>query len=394
MRTEVFVELLTLDPALAEIPQDLPILLLTSLSGSGYMELPRYVAHRFGRVVYSTSGFLEVAAEPDSGRHSIALIDTPGQMRGMWLGSGPRPAGRPVESPSEQDRRIVSHPLADGQGSPAGRAAMSVGDMSGARNDHYARFGEMTTYRSLNPATQEYGPELDLPPVGPADAAYHYAGHGLPGRLIVPLESGRTEEMPSEKHAEWLARRQSWQDLRESHEDAWLDDVVCWSASFAGPATDLDQHRGAPSPFIADVLRPGNRPYGQTDANVHRVKVRAFTRRVGTSVLPDSSGALTPFYFVVTDVHGGGPATVVVFEPEPLPEELDERARAAGLHDGNGPATEEVRETSRRLVYALRLVLGHAIDHEDDYHELLAGIGALERMRRADPLLAPSAPST
>ncbi|MBE9500349.1 lonely Cys domain-containing protein [Streptomyces sp. GKU 257-1] len=76
-----------------------------------------------------------------------------------------------------------------------------------------------------------------------------------------------------------------------------------------------------------------------------------------------------------------------VFRPEPKGAALDAVARAAGLHQDAGPAPEEVRERTLRLVRALRLVFGARVEDRTDYRDLLSGIGALELMRSRDPAL-------
>ncbi|OSP41067.1 hypothetical protein B7767_22955, partial [Streptomyces sp. 13-12-16] len=59
-----------------------------------------------------------------------------------------------------------------------------------------------------------------------------------------------------------------------------------------------------------------------------------------------------------------------------------------GLHsDPARPVTDATRERALRLVRALRLAFGAAIEDDSRYGDLLAGIGALETMRAADPAL-------
>lgn len=84
----------------------------------------------------------------------------------------------------------------------------------------------------------------------------------------------------------------------------------------------------------------------------------------------------------------------VEYRPEPTGSALDEAARTAGLHPDDGPAPPAVRDTTLRLVRALRLVLGAGIGQDPSYPRLLAGAGALETMRANDPSLAGNTPFT
>ncbi len=75
--------------------------------------------------------------------------------------------------------------------------------------------------------------------------------------------------------------------------------------------------------------------------------------------------------------------------PEPLPHELDEMARTAGLHTGDGEASPEVRATTLRLVRALRIVFGPETEQDKPAHaRLLRGIGAMETLRANDKALS------
>lgn len=129
---------------------------------------------------------------------------------------------------------------------------------------------------------------------------------------------------------------------------------------------------------ISDAQRVANRT-GRT--------VFAAERPGGLRYLPDG----TPVFAIVTDALNR-PVSWREVRPEPRGTALDAAARTAGLHNGTGIASQEVRDDALRLVRALRLTFGVSVEDDRDnpagqYQRLLRGIGALERMRQADPEL-------
>uniref|UniRef100_UPI001E3532BE hypothetical protein n=1 Tax=Streptomyces sp. DH12 TaxID=2857010 RepID=UPI001E3532BE len=137
--------------------------------------------------------------------------------------------------------------------------------------------------------------------------------------------------------------------------------------------------RGIDDTFVPDPLAVVSE--SQHVANETGRTAYGGTHMVSFAVRPDG----TFVHRLYTDSRGRR-GKWVEHRPEPAGELLDDRARAAGLHtDPEQPVTDAVRERTLRLVRALRQTFGVTIEDDSRYGDLLAGIGALESMRAADP---------
>ncbi|WP_416222854.1 lonely Cys domain-containing protein [Streptomyces sp. VB1] len=92
--TEVFAELLALDPLLAGLPDGTPVVLLVPEAGARGLDLPRAVADRTGRTTWATSGRggRAIPSPPNPG--STTAVPVPGA-RELLHGLSGRRVGRP-----------------------------------------------------------------------------------------------------------------------------------------------------------------------------------------------------------------------------------------------------------------------------------------------------------
>ncbi|KUJ65468.1 lonely Cys domain-containing protein [Streptomyces globisporus] len=97
--TEVFAELLALDPLLAGLPDGTPVVLLVPEAGARGLDLPRAVADRTGRTTWATSGRLRFTPQTEGGPAVVSPEHRPGETAGAWGFSEPGevldPAGAP-----------------------------------------------------------------------------------------------------------------------------------------------------------------------------------------------------------------------------------------------------------------------------------------------------------
>ncbi|WP_274598934.1 lonely Cys domain-containing protein, partial [Streptomyces albus] len=381
-----FVELVARDPDLARLPADAPIVLAIPHAGDRGLDLPRLLAERTGRTVWSHSGFVTIA-ETSPGIYSIGTFHEPGRtIEGDWIASRPGMApDRTADTPSWW-RKVVNRTLVGLTGQRFGRVAMRPEE--NAENDHepvQRRLGSMTHYAHYNIATRRWvSAKLPLPRPGkPGVNRYFFEAHGEPGYVAFPLEDGFEYLAPDREAARYVAHRRS---VRELGKDDWIELVICWVGSprhrgVQVPAPDSESFSGS---FVPDPL--AQVPVGQHMANETRRRVNC-TVHVDAMGIYDDGEYIRPLY---TD-HRGRRGAYTQFFPEPDAAELARRARVAGFHTGPGEPSDAVLERTLRLVRALRLTLGNEIDddvrvdQDPAYAELLRGAAALDRMAQDDP---------
>ncbi|HET6857364.1 MAG TPA: lonely Cys domain-containing protein, partial [Streptomyces sp.] len=382
--SEELAERLAHDP---DIPEGVPIVLAFPHSGSRGLDLPRLVAQRTGRVVWSFSG--QAGVSPVGGnRRAIAMLEIPGRPFGDWIRSVPGEWRAPEPGVPEWERRWLTQSVTGHDHKHLGRASFQPHDLAGAREETLRHLADMRLLGHYNPVTKQWDGEPEALP-GPS-ADYTYAGHGGPGFQVAAQDDGTDAMVPSREFARGLARRPSVSNLRE---DATIYADPCWAAAASDRAPDrADAQEGAPAPFVADPLE--NVPSGQHMANETNRHVVAGDRITAMSTSRNGSSTRY-FHELLTDVRGRR-GQRLHFRPEPKAAALDERARIAGLHSGTGEPSAEVRRRTLRLVRALRLALGSDVDldpQSERYQVLLRGIGALEGMWRAETGLSANAPS-
>ncbi|MEU0755115.1 lonely Cys domain-containing protein [Streptomyces albogriseolus] len=379
---DVFAELLALDAELSGLPADVPVLLLVSDAGGGGLELPRRAADRIGRDVWAANGVVDVAEGPDksaSHPYVVPLRSAWGSDRTDWIRSFPGLLPDPAQSARapfwEQD--LLSHTIVTDQG-PIGRAVFRDGDrarlMRGIRH--------ATTATELYHVNRQDGTWVkdDEPVPFAGEPAYVFAGHGFLGETELPTRSNPRHRKRDRAVGGMLGRRPSLTRRPKDH-------AVLMQECFAATPPGITRRRKlVTDTFVPDPLADASQ--SQHVANETGRTVYGATQEVGFKFGKDGGVA----HYILMDSRGRR-GKWVKHRPEPDDAALDDRARAAGLHtDPVGPASEEVRERTLRLVRALRLTFGVAIEDDSRYGELLAGIGALESLRAADPALRDTVP--
>ncbi|MFF3561805.1 lonely Cys domain-containing protein [Streptomyces sp. NPDC002574] len=395
---EEFAELLAADPDLAALDGRLPVVLAVPRAGARNPRLPRVAAARTGRTVWSHSGQVKLYEDPLAQRTRIAVIDQrfPREPLGSWFASEPDsprltdPASgagarfvRTIDGTLVPDDEIMSYTLA-ADGRPYGRAVFDKRDQSD-REKFFESLPAMNEYVHIDPVRlNHHGDAENVPWAG--RPAYYFGLHGSPGAFAVVTMDGTHGQARGDQVGGYLQRRPSLQRLA-------ADGVVVLMSCWVGAAADdLPRVREAGrAPFVADPLATVSE--AQQVANEVERTVFAVDR----------------VYYLTRDagVRRHGIATTAEGErrkwlelrPEPTGAALDDLARTAGLHTGAGPAPDETRVATLRLVRALRQVFGAAAEDDKDdaygeYQRLLRGIGALETMRLNDPILRDTGPFT
>ncbi|WP_037805191.1 lonely Cys domain-containing protein, partial [Streptomyces sp. NRRL F-5135] len=205
----------------------------------------------------------------------------------------------------------------------------------------------------------------------PDPAVYTYVAHGLPGGLQLALKDGRTVWLSAADGGRYIGGLPEVAELPEGHR---LGLEVCFSDAAGNPlAPQLDNR---PAPAVHDPLDEVS--LTQHAANESR-------RETDGSLMSSGFDVDTR---ILIDTPGGVAGRRRSAAPEPLPHELDQLARDAGLHRGPGAVSPETRATMLRLVRALRIVFGPEAEKDPGLHDqLVKGIGAMETMRAQDPAL-------
>ncbi|CAL9613726.1 hypothetical protein SUDANB58_05693 [Streptomyces sp. enrichment culture] len=379
---EVFAELLALDAELSGLPADVPVLLLVSDAGGGGLELPRRAADRIGRDVWAANGVVDVAEGPDgnaSHPYVVPLRSGRGSDRTDWIRSSPGLLSDPAESARapfwEQD--LQSHTIVTDRG-PIGRAVFQDGE----RVQLLRGLRHAATATGLYHVNRQDGTwtEDDEPVPFAGKPVYVFAAHGHPGETALPTRSGPRHRKRERATGGMLRRRPSVARLPKDHA------IVMQECFAATPPSITRTRKLVTDTFVPDPLADVGQ--SQHAANETGRTVYGPTQEVGFTFGEDGRVS----HYILTDSRGRR-GRWVEHRPEPGDAALDDRARAAGLHPGPvGPASEEVRERTMRLVRALRQTFGAAVEDDSRYGELLAGIGALESLRAADPVLRDATP--
>ncbi|MFF1278928.1 lonely Cys domain-containing protein [Streptomyces marokkonensis] len=377
-----FAELVAADPELLGLPANAPIVLGVPFAGDRYLDLPRKLAERTGRTVWVHSGLARRHPDPATAQSTIAVIRRDGLPHGSWLLVGPGLAPDSDDDTPDWHRDVVSQPVVSTLTvQQIGRSLHAPSELP-PREDLYSAFDQMTQFVHFNPATKTYSAELPLTDPGPKGKAYHLAGHGIPGALMMPLADGGSK--PADRHGagEWLRRRKS---LSGRPADHWIDMVVCYSsAPQDGAVQDLSQIGFSfPVPFAADPLEDDAMSLGQHLANITRRTVRMSYAVQGMVYFQDD-----PMRVLFTDPRGRR-WWWETSRPEPDDAALDRLATLAGI---DGEPTSQSRAELLRVVRALRLVLGPDVEDAADYPTFVLGAVAIDNMWHVDPDLGPTGP--
>ncbi|MFE7810861.1 lonely Cys domain-containing protein [Streptomyces sp. NPDC057433] len=373
---DVFAELLALDPALSGLPPDVPVVLLVPGAGARGLDLPRRAADRTGREVWSADGAVKVSPQQDPALpHVVSLQFGEGLPRAHWIRSTPGQVLDPAEygDAPAWEREVRSHSVVTDRGTTIGRGVFEESEAP-RRIEALRLATESTELWHYNPVTGESAKD-DAPVPFAGKPVYVFGAHARPGATRVPTLTDPRHHTRQRETGGMLKRRPSLARLPKDHA------VLMEACSSAKPPGVVRTRRGIDDTFVPDPLAVVSE--SQHVANETGRTTYGGTHMVSFAVLPDQ----TFVHRLYTDSRGRRGAWVE-HRPEPTGDLLDDRARAAGLHtDPAQPASDATRERTLRLVRALRLTFGAAIEDDSRYGELLAGIGALETMRAADPAL-------
>ncbi|MER5552013.1 lonely Cys domain-containing protein [Streptomyces sp. NPDC002793] len=382
--TEVFAELLALDPVLAGLPDDTPVVLLVPEAGARGLDLPRAVADRTGHMTWATSGSLRFTPQTADGPAVVSPEHRPGETTGTWSVSEPGEVLGPddlADAPAWESEVVSYTQVAEGRS--IGRFVFHPAEA--ARFEGLMRqMPSATELWHQNPVTGVLTKDPDPVPWA-GRPAYFFAAHGFPGMTDMALEDGTSRMVRSTATGGFLRRRPSVARLSDDHVIV-MDE--CWHATAGGP--DFVNGDSPLMPYVADPLATVSD--AQHTANETGRTVFASTRPSGIQRLSAEQGG--GYVRILSTDPRGARGRWLEFRPEPSGAALDEVARAAGLHQDDGPAPPAVRDAALRLVRALRTVFGADVDQAADHPRLLAGIGALEAMRGRDPWLADVTPFT
>ncbi|MFJ4842033.1 lonely Cys domain-containing protein [Streptomyces sp. NPDC088746] len=382
--TEVFAELLALDPVLAGLPDDTPVVLLVPEAGARGLDLPRAVADRTGRKTWATSGRLRFTPQTEGGPAAVSPEHRPGETAGAWSVSEPGKVLGPDDlrdAPAWESEVVSYTQVAEGRS--IGRFVFHPAEA--ARVEGLMRqMPAATELWHQDPVTGVLTKDPDPVPWA-GRPAYFFAVHGFPGMTDMALEDGTSHIVRSTATGAFLKRRPSVARLSDDHVIV-MDE--CWHATAGGP--DFVNGDAPLMPYVADPLATVSD--AQHTANETGRTVFASTRPSGIQRLSAEQGG--GYVRILSTDPRGRRGRWLEFRPEPSGAALDEVARAAGLHQDDGPAPPAVRDATLRLVRALRTAFGADVDQDADYPRLLAGIGALETMRGRDPWLAGATPFT
>ncbi|XXZ51909.1 lonely Cys domain-containing protein [Streptomyces cavourensis] len=383
--TEEFTELVAADLAREALPADTPVVLAVPFAADGLLDLPRRLADRIGRTVWAHSGRVTVESAPGEAA-TIDVVRTPKTPRGDWIASAPGLGPDPDDDVPAWHHEVVSRALVSAlTGRQIGRASHHPAEFAEDFEEDDRHLDRMGTFVHDDPATDRLSGAYDLPRPGPEDRAYRLDMHGRPGALILAMRDGTTRDIDEREAGPWLRRRKSLTTLPQDH---WVDLVVCWSgaprdSAVPRPSAASDAYDG---PFVADPLATVS--MGQHVANATGRAVRLAYGSQGTR---SANGRYQRTLF--TDARGRHHAWALA-GPEPDDDGLDRLAEVAGISPGDAEATDEMRTATLRLVRALRFTLGHDIDDDPGYRELLRGAAAIDQMWRSDNDFADAGPFT
>ncbi|MFD9053190.1 lonely Cys domain-containing protein [Streptomyces zaomyceticus] len=402
LRRAEFVDLVAGDPERSAVDA---VVLAVPYAGAGYLEVPRSMAMALRAEVWSSGGDVTfVSPEADRAPHLARRSNDPGrQPVGSWTVSRPMPVASTGEAPEKAgqylhdeegnehwvlDTELHTYPIVDARTHQViGRASLAA--------DSFARVEESTAHHSAARSYLMYdrasdkflGDPQPLPwrRDGRNDAVWELMLHGTAAGQILweVMREGTVVTMSGSgaSAGAYMARRRSLAQMTQ-HASVREKPRAVLMACCAGSTPDGVQDS-------LNEVEPG-----QYAANTSGLQVFAGRWAVGATIMSSGwevMGSSGPESVPITEFvsHPGRPGGWREFRPEPSGEYLDELTAGMGLSFEGDLA--DSREQTLRLVRVLRRVWGPSAETRV---ALVWGIGALERLRLADPVLARTGPFT
>ncbi|MER6961910.1 lonely Cys domain-containing protein, partial [Streptomyces sp. NPDC000618] len=381
-------------------PDVTDILLAWPNSGDGGLLPVRLMAHQLGITLWVNSGPVAPRPAPPgtgtaAGRLVLTSFNGPRRPVGDWFPIRPDdlidPDPDPDDVPEWWEAQWATRTIVSTDHEQTGRGAFAQDDSQlNVRYNHYRHLGAFTGLHHYNPVTREVTGRLGPMP----DVDYLLFNHGLLGTAAVPLTDGSIIIVSAEEYAGALSRRPSVRRLSRRSR-ALIDEGKrplamffgqCWGDAATDRPVGLGKYRPfAPEPFVLDEL--ATVPPTQHAANKTSMIMKSHGDRPGLTIVRGGVRVLG----LETDAQGRQGRQRDRW-PEPESDRLADRARTTGLHTGTGKVSPFDLDAARRLNRALRTVFGDDVDTRAEHPTLLAEIGALELLRRADTRLSRAAP--
>ncbi|MER6168069.1 hypothetical protein [Streptomyces violaceorubidus] len=209
--------------------EDGPVVLLISHGGTGDLVLPRRLAARTNRPVWSFSGELDFRTASRDGAvvsRVVTFAPAPGRPAGTWTVSHPEDLGQDmapdavitVKGEAVPDALLRTQPISHYQTHrPIGRSAHTRAFLSGGDEEVGQTFfpvHESYTPKWEDPARNypQAGPAQPLPWAGAEDAGrtYFWDSHATPKEVHIPGPDDRFFPLGPAEHAAYLKRRRSF----------------------------------------------------------------------------------------------------------------------------------------------------------------------------------------
>ncbi|MFE6904701.1 lonely Cys domain-containing protein [Streptomyces sp. NPDC057717] len=255
---KVFADLLARDPELRRAAPDTPVVLLVPFGGACGLELPRLLAARTGRVVWSASGPLEVLSADDGKTRRIAQFMSVDQLEpiGKWIVSQPSdlrwPGGtgggdvsspgvvRTIDGDTVLDTDVVTHTIIGSDRQSVGRSSHSLLDQA-TRESAQAHMSRRTRYTESVIMDDALFPEGENELPWAADIAagrtpYFFNSHGSPESVTLGTVDERSVRVDGSALGGFLRRRPSLSRL-DQHNPIVL--VACSTGKKEALPTDL-----------------------------------------------------------------------------------------------------------------------------------------------------------
>ncbi|MEK8145849.1 lonely Cys domain-containing protein [Streptomyces sp. M10(2022)] len=183
-----FVELVARDLEREGLPKDHPIVLAVPSAGARELDLPRLLAERTGRTVWSHSGNV-IAGDVAPQTFGIAVILRLGEAQGAWIRSEPGLAPDLNADAPGWHREVVTQTIVSQfTGRQTGRSSHQPSE-SVSFEDGQRIFDTITKFVHWNIATGTFSEPLDLPRLGgPGTQVAIADAHGSPGSIHFWME--------------------------------------------------------------------------------------------------------------------------------------------------------------------------------------------------------------